>query len=86
MSAFDTSFWWQAGALGVGLLVLHLRSDIKATGRWPGSWRQWRETITSIIVFVALFTAISGGRGCAGSSPGDGPDEAIDAPDPFGRG
>lgn len=84
MAAFFSSFWPQAGALAGLLLVLHVVGDWRDTGRPPWRWRQWREVIASIVVCVALFAAISGGRGCtAGRDDGKAP---LEEPHPPGKG
>ena len=84
MTAFFASFWLQAGALAAALLLLHVVGDWRDTGAPPWRWRQWREIAASILVCVAVFALITGGRGC--TSGRDAGEEPVDAPDPFGRG
>lgn len=84
MTQFFASFWPQAGALAALVLLLHLVGDWRDAGRPPWRWAQWRETIASVVVCVALFALVSGGRGCA---PGrDSLEEPIEAPSPPGKG
>lgn len=83
-AAFVSSFWLQAGTLAVLLLVLHVVGDWRDTGAPPRRWRQWREAFASIVVCVALFGVVTGGRGCtAGRDDGEAP---LEEPHPPGKG
>lgn len=84
MSAYFSSFWLQATALAALVVALHLLGDWRDTGRPPRRWVQWREVIASVVVCVALFALISGGRGCAAGR--DDLEEPAEAPHPPGKG
>jgi hypothetical protein len=79
------SFMAQAGALACAVAALHIAQDRRQAGAWPNTWRQWREIAASVVLCVALFALISGGRGCAPASPLRHDSHVEDAPDPFGR-
>lgn len=77
-------FWAQAGLLAVALILIHLRNG----GQWqsPLSSHWLREVAASVLVCVALFALVSGGRGCAPSSSAiESEHDLTDSPDPFGR-
>jgi hypothetical protein len=76
--------WAQVCALSFVVLLLHLRQR----GKWRApTMRLLRESAAAIVFSVLAFLAISGGRGCAGSTALDEIDDGvtIDAPDPFHR-
>lgn len=64
LAAFFSSFWLQAGVLAAVIAAIELRGEPVRT--WPA---RARRVAIEAVLWVALFAAISGGRGCAGSPP-----------------
>ena len=76
--------WAQVCALSVVVVLLHLRRR----GRWHApTLGVLRESAAAVLVAACVFLAISGGRGCAGSTALNEIDDGItiDAPDPVHR-
>jgi hypothetical protein len=76
--------WAQVCALSVVVVLLHLRRR----GQWQAlTLGVLRESAAAVLFAVCAFLAISGGRGCTGSTALDEIDGGvtIDAPDPFHR-